>query len=406
MQLSKWLKRSMIVVSSAGALAGAASAYALHVSQRLWNVPTPRISADRSEMGLARGAAIFHATCEACHRAPGAERASGAPLRDAPDFLGQLHAANITADPRAGIGAVDDAVVARTIRYGVSRQAKWIPMPAYAMSDGDLAAVRGFMRWGDALFRPDPTPAPPSRLTALGAAALLLGGVFKAPSRPVVIQAPPRAASVDYGRYLAEGIYQCGDCHTPGFDPDKVLGPDAYAGGAELEDAAGNVVLSPNLTRDEAAGIGRWSREQFAAAVKSGVRPDGAALGYPMPHYRGADELEIDALFAYLRSLPVRSEPVAGRRPAVAAAGATAPVTTERPEQAFTRLGCRTCHGEGAPYASKLADAASRPRAEVPRGIRPPEAFLPGTIMPSFAGVLDEPSALRLAVWLRQRAAR
>jgi mono/diheme cytochrome c family protein len=401
MRIHKWLKVSTAVFGAVCALGAGVFAYASQASRQALAVPSPNVTADRSPAGVARGATIFHATCEACHRPPGGERASGAPLLEAPDWLGRLHSANITADPRAGVGGVDDAVLARTIRYGVSRSRRWIPMPAYAMSDADLSAVLGFMRSSDGLFAADPRPAPASRVTSLGKVALLLGGVFEAPSHAAAIQAPPRAASVDYGRYLAEGVYQCGDCHTPGFSADKVRGPDAYAGGAELKNAAGETVLSPNLTRHEVAGIGRWSRDQFALAVRSGVRPDGAAIGSPMPHYRGADDVEIDALWAYLRSLPPRAEPVGGRRPAVVV-NALGQRDAAGPERNFQRLGCAGCHAAGAPYAEKLALAAGKPSAEVARWIRSPEQFLPGTVMPSFAAVLDEPSALELAVWIQQ----
>jgi mono/diheme cytochrome c family protein len=227
--------------------------------------------------------------------------------------------------------------------------------------------------------------------------------VTTAPERPAHIVAPPRAPSVEYGRYLSESVYQCGDCHTPGFDSDKLHGPDAFAGGGEMKNAAGELILSPNLTKDETAGIGLWSREQFAVALRDGIRPDGRALGYPMPHFRGADALEVAALFEYLRSFPARSTPVPGRVPAVTRASASAPpsASSASPEQRFASLGCVSCHGKGSLYAAKLQAAQHKPAAELARWIRNPESFLPGTIMPTFAPVLDEPSALELAEWIR-----
>jgi len=56
--------------------------------------------------------------------------AAGAPLPDAPDWLGTLHLANITGDRNAGIGALGDAVVARMIRYGLNRDGAWDPCRA------------------------------------------------------------------------------------------------------------------------------------------------------------------------------------------------------------------------------------------------------------------------------------
>jgi mono/diheme cytochrome c family protein len=377
-------------------------AYARHAVNRPQNVPFPPLGADRSPEGLARGAVIFHATCEACHRPPASERASGAPMSDAPDWFGRMHSGNLTADPDAGIGGLSDAVLARTIRYAVDRNGRWVPMPAYSLSDADLAAVLGFLRSDDPLFRPEPRRAPKTSLSLAGSTVLFLAGVTRAPERPARgIVAPARAPSVEYGRYLAESVYQCGDCHTPGFDSDKVHGPDAFAGGAEMKNTAGQLILSPNLTKDERAGIGRWNRDQFARAIREGIRPDGRALGYPMPHFRGADDLEVDALYRYLRSFPAKSAPVAGRVPALTGSSAPELVAAANPERRFAELGCPGCHGQGARYEAKLREAQQKPADELARWIRNPETFLPGTIMPTFAPVLDEASALELANWIR-----
>jgi hypothetical protein len=96
-----------------------------------------------------------------------------------------------------------------------------------------------------------------------------------------------------------------------------VHGPDAYAGGAELKNGAGQPIYSANLTKDPQVGIGRWNRDQFARAIRESVRPDGTSLGYPMPRFRDADDVEVDALFAYLRSFPAKSTPAPGRHAAV-----------------------------------------------------------------------------------------
>jgi mono/diheme cytochrome c family protein len=58
--------------------------------------------------------------------------------------------------------------------------------------------------------------------------------------------------------------------------------------------------------------------------------------------------------------------------------------------------------GDQAP--NQVSGAASRRDASVDqlaRWIRNPEAFLPGTVMPTFAPVLDEAGALELAEWIR-----
>ena len=396
---------SAVVLSIA---VGGLGAYARFQSQRALDLPAPDVQADLRPEAVARGAAIFHATCEACHRPSEGDRASGAPILDAPAWIGSLHSGNITSDPVAGIGGLSDALRARMIRTGRNRHGHWAPMPTYALSDSDLAAVLGFLRSGDPLFSPDPTPARRSTLTWLGSVVLWAAGSFDPPAVTPSVPAVPEGPSVAYGRYLAESVYKCGDCHTPGFDDDKSQGPEAYSGGMELNDASGKLVLSPNLTRHEAAGIGRWSRDQFADAVRLGIRPDGRPLAYPMPHFRGTRDVEIDALLAYLRSFPASPKAVPGR---VAAVGKTPPPQrptregARTPDQLFSELGCTGCHGPGAPYEDRLGSASARSTPDVAAWILHPERFRPGTAMPTFAGRLSDAEALALADWVRRRPA-
>ncbi len=380
-------------------------AWASHAADRRHDVPLPPIRADRSPEGVARGAAIFHATCEACHRAPDSDRAAGAPLPEIPAWLGTFHSANITSHPEAGIGRRTDGEIARIIRYGVNRHGRKSAMPDYALSDADIAAVLGFLRSDDPLFRPDPRVAPPSELSALGKTVLFVTGALSPPDRPASgLDAPPRGPTAEYGRYLAEAVYDCGTCHTAGFAPDKVRGPDAFAGGFALTDAAGRPIVSANLTPDGATGIGGWTRDDLARALRDGFRPDGTTIQYPMPRFRGADDVEVDALFAFLQSLPPRANLRPGHRKVERRS--TPPAPPADPAEQFVTLGCVACHSPGARYEANLANAAGKPALQVARWIRNPESFLPGTPMPTFASVLDEASALRLAEWIQSGGPR
>ncbi len=313
MMRRKWIVIPTRILVLLAGVAAVLTAYASHQAGRTRDVPYPAVAAATSAAAIERGAAIFHASCESCHRAPESTRASGAPLADAPAWIGSLRSANLTSHPTAGIGAASDAELARTIRSGVDRGGRWIPMPSYALADDDLAAVLGFLRSDDPLFQPDARVSRRSELSLAGTLALFLAGTFADPEAPARVVAPPRAPTADYGRYLAESVYQCGDCHTPGFDRAKLEGPDAYTGGVELRTADGSPIFTPNLTMDEATGLGRWTRDEFERAVRDGIRPDGAHLRAPMPRFAGADALEIDALLAYLRTFPARSAPLGPR---------------------------------------------------------------------------------------------
>lgn len=287
-------------------LAGAAGfvGYADHTWEAKVDAPYPQIHADVSPEGVTRGAAIFNAVCAACHVGKGSMQATGAPLDDAPAFLGTFHSANITADKVAGVGALNDEEIARTIRYGVNRHNHRTAMPSFSMSDADVASVIGFLRSGDPLFRPDPTPAPPSHLSLAGKAILVASGAAKTPELPAEgVVAPEKKASPEYGKYLVESVYGCGDCHTPGYAPDKAKGPDAFTGGFEMRTPQGEPIVPPSL-RPETDGIVHHDNASFRRAVREGKRQNGTPLRAPMPQFKGVDDTDLDAVYMYLETLP------------------------------------------------------------------------------------------------------
>lgn len=394
----------------------------------------PPLQADVSAEALARGESLFRGTCEGCHRGPDAQRVTGAPMKDAPAWLGSLYAANLTSHPTAGIGAAKDEELARVIRYGVSRDGRAIPMPASVMGDKDLAAVLGFMRSQHPLFEADATVAPRTQFSFLG--GLAWGMVSKVPDHPASgIPVPAKGPTLEYGRYMAQ-VFDCAGCHTNSFEPKDAEGPKGFSGGREFVGADGKPIHSSNITFD-ATGLQGWSLEDFTRAVRDGLAP-GAIVRYPMPRYRGADDVDMTALYEYLRSLPPRRNEVPGARPRSASEAAAPsaqvtpasvstlavepgmPVRTSAaaqlatfvlaqaepkkdvdPAALFARLGCTLCHAPGARYHERILKAAGKPEQELARWIRNPEKYAPGTTMPTYASIIDEPTALALAKWIK-----
>jgi mono/diheme cytochrome c family protein len=388
------------LVAAAGLALAGGVLYASHLLGKRWDVPAPALRAATEEAAVARGEQLFRAVCAGCHAPAG--HAVGTFMADVPAFLGRFYPPNVTSHPRAGAGAWTDGELARLVRSGVKRDGRAaMVMPLFAgLSDEDLAAILGFMRSGDPMFAPDATVQPRSEAALAGKLILaFVVGIDPKPSPPRVA-APPRAPTADYGRYLTLEVLQCGDCHTAGFAPDKSRAPGAFAGGFELQDAAARPVVSPNITPDEATGIGRWSGAGFVRAVRDGVRPDGSPIHPPMPLYRSLDEQDLLAVHAFLRTVPAvrTAHPRPPRAPAPAAAS--------RGAELFARHGCDACHGEDAPFRERLRPAAARSVEEVAARIRNPEQFTPGAQMPSFAGVLDEATARELAAYAQDVARR
>ena len=125
------------------------------------------------------------------------------------------------------------------------------------------------------------------------------------------------------GQYLAT-IMDCSGCHTEGAlagKPDPTL---RLAGSSIGFGAPGlGVFYPPNLTPDEATGLGRWSAADIVRAVRTGERPDGRMLAPMMPWHAYAvlTDQDAKALAAYLQSLP----PVRHQVPAPVGPGETAP---------------------------------------------------------------------------------
>ena len=69
------------------------------------------------------------------------------------------------------------------------------------------------------------------------------------------------------------------------------------------------VTFAPNLTPDKATGLGSWTPEMFANALRTG-KHRGEANGRPIlppmpwPMYKDLTDGDLRAMFAYLQSLP------------------------------------------------------------------------------------------------------
>ena len=103
---------------------------------------------------------------------------------------------------------------------------------------------------------------------------------------------PADPALVAHGEYLARAG-DCIACHT-------TQGGKPFAGGLKFDTPIG-VIYSTNITPDANTGIGKWSYDDFAKAVRQGVRPNGETLypAMPYPSYARLSDDDMKALYAY-----------------------------------------------------------------------------------------------------------
>ena len=97
---------------------------------------------------------------------------------------------------------------------------------------------------------------------------------------------------IQRGEYLAKAA-DCGACHTaPGGKP--------FAGGLAISSPVGTI-YSTNITPSVNYGLGRYTEEQFARALRRGIRSDGANLYPAMPYtsYSIFTDADVQALYSY-----------------------------------------------------------------------------------------------------------
>ena len=130
----------------------------------------------------------------------------------------------------------------------------------------------------------------------------------------VLFAAPSRAESqLERGRYLVETLAGCGNCHTPR-GPNGPLQEKKFAGGEIIKHEDFTAVVA-NITPDPETGIGRWTDRQIITAIREGLRPDGTLIGPAMPSrsYRDLADEDVEAIVAYLRSVPPVHNPITAK---------------------------------------------------------------------------------------------
>ena len=105
----------------------------------------------------------------------------------------------------------------------------------------------------------------------------------------------------------------CASCHAaPGAEGDERL---VLAGGETLSTPFGTFSV-PNISPDDARGIGDWSDAEFVTATINGVSPDGEHYypAFPYPHYQNMTVRDALDLYHYLLTLPPSTNAVASHR--------------------------------------------------------------------------------------------
>jgi hypothetical protein len=126
------------------------------------------------------------------------------------------------------------------------------------------------------------------------------------PSNIKVAMTPER---IERGQYLFTTLLDCDGCHTER-DFSRLGGPviagtRGKGGVMPLEGLPGQVNAA-NITPDAETGIGTWTDGEKIRAIREGISKDGHMLFplMPYPGYRFLSEADVQALVAYMNTLP------------------------------------------------------------------------------------------------------
>ncbi len=247
--------------------------------------------------------------CDGCHtdKKGGAPPLSGGRALTTP--VGTFYGPNITPDAATGIGKWSEADFRRAMREGKDEDGNYLypvfPFGSFTlMSDQDIADLYAYLMAQKPVSRDsrphDVKPLLRWRFLLLGWRALFF--------RPGPLE-PLAGQSADWnrGRYLAEAVAHCQECHTPRNFLGALNRSYAYAGDPHGPD--GND--APDITSDKKDGIGDWMLDDIIEILKSGMRPDGEFVGKRMADVvDGTSKLtdaDRHAVAVYIKSLePLR----------------------------------------------------------------------------------------------------
>jgi mono/diheme cytochrome c family protein len=295
--MPRFLKTAAMIVGALLLLVvvGVAGLYAWSGKEIGKRVETPphAFTAPSDSASVARGQHVVRtlAKCVECH---GQDLGGGIVVDD--PAIGRIYAPNLTAGV-AGIGAAyRDADWERAVRHGIARDGRRLlimPSNEYQyLSDEDLGTVVAYIRSVPAVDR----EAPPAKVGPIARALYAAGKMPLFPAMAVThgadpVPSVPADSTVAYGEYV--GAVGCSGCHGATYGGGKIPGtPPEWPAPA-------------NLTP---AGIGHYSFEDFARALRTGTRPDGSAIDPFMPIAATSrmTDLELRAVFEYLQSIPSR----------------------------------------------------------------------------------------------------
>ena len=258
-------------------------------------IPLPSITFASDPQALERGKYLFETrSCASCH----GEDGGGGTVIGNPDD-GDLYVRAPSIAPGGIASGYRDADWVRLLRHGVKPAGTPVlvmPSEDYSrLTDADVGAVATYVR----SLAPMPAVAATMKLPFMAKALYVAGGIPDAAEKIDHSLPPPSAVpegvTPEYGAYVGA---LCVGCHGSGLSGGRVPGtPPSWP-------PAANITTAPDSSMQHYP-----STEQFRAMMRSGKRPDGSKISTVMPvdSFARMSDLELDALFTFLKKAPPRT---------------------------------------------------------------------------------------------------
>jgi hypothetical protein len=293
------IKRVLKIAGLAfGAVALTGAAYGgVQVSQfdtsmdKVYDVPASPIALSTDAAVIARGKHLVEsvAPCATslCH---GRDLGGGKPIDIGP--IGTFSGPNITG---ANVGsAYSDGELARLIRHGLKkdgRSVRFMPAQDFAwLPDADVTAIVSYVRSVPPVDRPNEATVVKTLGKVLDRRDQFILDVARRIDHTKRETVPEPAPTAAYGAFVAR---LCMGCHG-----------ERLSGG-HLPGAPPSIPIPLNITPD-ATGLKDWTFEDFDKLMRKAIRKSGKPLDpfMPVEAWRNFDDVEMHAIWAYLRTLP------------------------------------------------------------------------------------------------------
>jgi mono/diheme cytochrome c family protein len=267
----------------------------------------------RSSQAFDRGKELAFSICAGCHYNRTAKKFIGNKIEDVPAIAGTVYSANLTHSTNGVMHQYSDAEIRYLLKTGVARDGRFLSyMLRPNMAEDDINSVIVYLRSNDPAVAADNTIVGHTHLTFIGKTFMNMH------AKPIPykqgVKLPSPGDRVALGYYLVDNL-GCFHCHSKSLTQLNYLNPDQtegyLAGGMKLKGEQGAEIRASNITPDKTTGIGGYTREEFRKALTNGQAPS-RTLKPPMPKFRMLKEQEIDAIYAYLQTVPAKYNKVKG----------------------------------------------------------------------------------------------